>query len=464
MGVAVSNWRLAGAVAQAGQLGVVSGTLLAGVLIRRLQDGDPDGLMRHALRHFPYSTISEHILRDYFISGGKEPKARYRLAPLPTLTPSSAATELIVAANFVEVFLAKEGHTGLVGINLLEKIQLVTLPSLYGAMLAEVDYVLMGAGIPRSIPGALDQLAKGQSASLRIDVEGEDLHDGYACVFDPQTFCGDTPPQLKRPHFLAIVSSAALATTLARKSNGKIDGFVVELDSAGGHNAPPRGAATLNALGEPVYGPRDVPDLEKIRALDLPFWLAGSFGQPGKLTEAIRVGAHGIQVGTAFAFCQESGIDPEIKRRVIELSLRGEARVFTDPVASPTGFPFKILQMPGTISDPKVYAERTRICDLGYLRQAFRTLDGKVGYRCAAEPGEDFVHKNGEFLETVGRKCLCNGLLSTAGYPQLRNSDGREPPLITAGNEVTNLSHFLPRGSTRYSARNVIYRLLDEVD
>jgi NAD(P)H-dependent flavin oxidoreductase YrpB (nitropropane dioxygenase family) len=70
--------------------------------------------------------------------------------------------------------------------------------------------------------------------------------------------------------FLGIVASATLAITLARKSNGQVNGFVVEGETAGGHNAPPRGALQLNAAGEPVYGPRDVADLEKIRELGLP--------------------------------------------------------------------------------------------------------------------------------------------------------------------------------------------------
>jgi NAD(P)H-dependent flavin oxidoreductase YrpB (nitropropane dioxygenase family) len=43
MGVAVSNHRLARAVAMTGHLGVVSGTAIDLVLVRRLQDGDPDG-------------------------------------------------------------------------------------------------------------------------------------------------------------------------------------------------------------------------------------------------------------------------------------------------------------------------------------------------------------------------------------------------------------------------------------
>lgn len=40
----------------------------------------------------------------------------------------------------------------MVGLNLLEKIQIPTLPSLYGAMLAGVDYILMGAGFPDAFP------------------------------------------------------------------------------------------------------------------------------------------------------------------------------------------------------------------------------------------------------------------------------------------------------------------------
>ena len=57
MGVGVSSWQLARAVSQAGHLGVVSGTALDNVLARRLQDGDQDGNIRRALRHFPNQEI-----------------------------------------------------------------------------------------------------------------------------------------------------------------------------------------------------------------------------------------------------------------------------------------------------------------------------------------------------------------------------------------------------------------------
>ncbi len=183
MGAGVSDWHLARAVSQTGQLGVVSGTALAAILARRLQVGDPDGQMRHALEKFPVPGIAEKILADYFIPGGKPANAPFKLSPLPSLNPSPAFVSLTVAANFVEVFLAKEGHAGKVGINFLEKIQFPTLASAFGAMLAGVDYVLMGAGIPRSIPGVLDRLSRGEPVELKIDIEGATARRRSFCQF-----------------------------------------------------------------------------------------------------------------------------------------------------------------------------------------------------------------------------------------------------------------------------------------
>ena len=460
MGVAVSGWQLARAVSQLGQLWVVSGTALAVVLARRLQLGDPDGKLRHALDHFPYPEISARVLAEHYIPGGKAADAPFRMTAMPTLECPPALVELTVVANFVEVFLAKEGHDGLVGINSLEKIQLPTLPSIFGAMLADVDYLLMGAGIPRSIPGVLDAFAKGAGAKLRIDVEGSQPGEEFLTSFDPKTFCGGEAPKLKRPMFLGIVASTTLALTLAKKSNGRVDGFVVEGETAGGHNAPPRGAMELSPEGEPIYGQRDLPDLEKIRSIGLPFWLAGSYGQPDKLKQAIGLGAVGIQVGTAFAFCEESGIEERLKRTVLEMSRTGAARVFTDPVASPTGFPFKVVQLPGTLSQSESYASRQRICDLGYLRHLYRREDGSVGYRCPAEPEQDYVRKGGTLEETVGRKCVCNGLPATIGHVQIRPGGVDEVPLVTAGNDLQHIGRFLKPGCESYSAADVVEYIL----
>ncbi len=461
MGAGVSDWRLACAVSKTGQLGVVSGTALATILVRRLQIGDPGGEMRHALEQFPVPGVAARVLADYFIPGGKPANAPFKLTPLPGLNSRPEYVALTVAANFVEVFLAKEGHDGLVGINYLEKIQFPTLPSIFGAMLAGADYVLMGAGIPRTIPGVLDRLARGEPADLKNDIEGALPGEDFHSRFDPAAFYGGPPPTLKRPRFLGIVASATLAITLARKSNGEVNGFVIEGETAGGHNAPPRGAWQLSAGGEPVYGPRDVVDLEKIRELGLPFWLAGSYGAPGKLAEALSLGAAGIQAGTAFAFCEESGIRADLKQQVFQLGREGKLRVFTDPLASPTGFPFKVVQLPGSLSDTQSGQPRDRHCDLGFLRRAYRKADGTFGYRCPAEPVDDYVHKGGALEETVGRECVCNGLVATIGLAQVDPENGFSRPLVTAGNEIKNIGRFLKPGRDSYTAAEVVSVLLE---
>lgn len=460
MGVAVSSWRLARAVSMRDQLGVVSGTGIDTVVTRRLQLGDPGGDLRRAFEAFPVREIAMRIWDKYFINGGKAPNAPFKSKPVPMIKMSTALADLIVVSNFVEVYLAKAGHAGVVGINLLEKIQVPNLASLFGAMLAKVDYVLMGAGIPRSIPAILDRFARGESAEMKIDAVGALPGEEFYAKFDPRRYLPKGPTGLERPKFLAIVSSYTLALTLARKSSGKVDGFVVEGSSAGGHNAPPRGGMTLDAQGEPIYGVRDTPDLEQIRSLGLPFWLGGSYGSSLKLQEALSLGAQGIQVGTAFAFCDESGLAPELKAAVLNASIAGSINVFTDPLASPTGFPFKVLQLEATLSDARVFADRERICDLGYLRQVYRQDDGTAGYRCPAEPLDDYARKGGREADTVGRKCVCNGLVAAVEYAQIRHDGSLEPPLVTVGDDVGRIKQFLRPGKSSYSADDVIDSLL----
>ncbi|MFG0286227.1 MAG: nitronate monooxygenase [Phycisphaerales bacterium JB039] len=458
MGAGVSGWQLARAVSIAGQLGVVSGTALDVIMARRLQTGDVGGHVRRALEHFPIAGVAGRVLDRYFVPDGKLADRPFKSKPVAHEKPSRRLEELMVAANFVEVFLAREGHEGAVGINFLEKIQLPTLPSLYGAMLAGVDCVLMGAGIPRAIPGILDLLAVGQPVELRLDVQGAGA-DVFTTRFDPGALFDGAAPKLSRPDFIAIVSLAPLASVLARKASGKVNGFVIEGPTAGGHNAPPRGQGPLSVAGEPIYGERDVADLEAIRALGLPFWLAGSYARPERITEALEAGAAGVQIGTAFAYCAESGLDDDLKRRVLAMSRAGEARIFTDPVASPTGFPFKMLQMADTHSEAATYEKRSRICDLGYLRHAYKKPGGSIGWRCPAEPVVDYVRKGGAEEETRGRKCLCNGLMANIGLGQIHSGE-LEKPSITSGDDVADVARFLQPGAMSYTAADVIASLL----
>lgn len=460
MGVGVSHWGLARAVARTGQLGVVSGTALDQLFVRRLQDGDPGGHVQRALAQFPDAALAARLLDTYLVPGGKSASASYLTLPLHTLPLAREMQELCVVANFVEVWLAREGHDHAVGINYLEKIQLPHLPSMYGALLAGVHYVLMGAGIPLKVPGALDLLAAHQEASYPVAVTGAAADDAGLVTFAPRDIVRCDLPPLRRPAFLAIVSSSTLATTMIKRANGRVDGFVVEGPTAGGHNAPPRGKLQLDEGGQPIYGERDRVDLEVLRNLGRPFWLAGGYGSPEGLRAARAEGAEGIQVGTAFAYCVESGLREEERRRVAHDVLEGTVPVLTDPLASPTGFPFKVVQVEGTVADPEVYARRPRICDLGYLREAFRQPDGTIGFRCAAEPVSIYVSKGGDAGETVGRKCICNALVASGGHPQVRAGRHVEPGLITAGDDLAGLRRFMQPGSSLYSAADVVRTLL----
>ena len=461
MGAGVSNWRLARAVSQRGQLGVVSGTVIDTIFVRRLQDGDPGGHLRRAMQHFPCPPVVEAALARYFKPAGRAPGAPYKALPMYKQVVSAARQQLTMLAGFVEVWLAKEGHRAPVGLNLLTKVQMPNLPTLYGAMLAGVDVVLMGAGIPREIPGALDALALHRPAVIRFEVENAGGAE-HSLTFDPAAHGVEvTLPPLKRPAFYPIVSANSLATTLARKANGRVDGFVIEGPTAGGHNAPPRGAMQLSASGEPVYGERDVVDLDKIRELGLPFWLAGGTGSPHGLRAALDAGAAGIQVGTLFAFADESGVTADLKSQVLAGVARGEVRVRTDPRASPTGYPFKLVELDGAAEEFQSKS-RQRVCDLGYLRVAYQKENGSIGYRCPAEPVETYVAKGGKLEDTVGRHCLCNALVANIGHAQVRAPGVDEKPLLTSGDDLVGMAAFL-RGRTSYGVDDVLDYLLSDV-
>ena len=458
MGVAVSSWPLARAVARTGQLGVVSGTALDVVLARRLQDGDPGGHLRRALDRFPVRAIAERVRARYFRAGGRLPKQPYAPIPQLTLRQTRAAQELAIVGNFVEVWLAKEGHEGPVGINFLEKVQLATPAAAYGAMLAGVDYVLMGAGIPRELPRLLDRLARHEIGQLSIDVHGADAP--LTLEVDPVALLGTLLPPLRRPRFLAIVSAHVLATYLARDPETRPDGFVVEGPRAGGHNAPPRGALVLDETGQPVYGARDEADLAKIAALGLPFWLAGTYGTPDRVVQALDAGAAGVQVGTLFALSRESGFAAGVREQLLGQLAAGTLDVRTDPLASPTGFPFKVARLPGTLADDATYKERPRLCDLGYLRVPYLREDGQVGYRCASEPVGHYVRKGGAAEDTVGRKCLCNALAANVGIGQTRRSGYTEAPLVTLGEDLGGARAFSRQHPDGWGAAEAVAWLL----
>jgi NAD(P)H-dependent flavin oxidoreductase YrpB (nitropropane dioxygenase family) len=461
MGVAVSSWPLARAVSAVGALGVVSGTALDAVLARRLQDGDPGGHVRAALAAFPVPAIAERVLARYFRPGGRTPGTPYAPVPRLRLRQDPHVQELIVAANFTEVWLAKQCHQGPVGINYLDKIRMALPAAAYGAMLAGVDVVLAGAGIPRELPALLSALARREPVSLPVDVAGAAEGQRYAVSLDPSVLSGEAAPPLRRPVFLAVVSAHVLAEYMARDPAMRPDGFVVEGPTAGGHNAPPRGRLTLDGDGQPCYGPRDHADLARLAAIGLPFWLAGSYDTPARLAAARAAGAAGVQVGTLFALCQESGLRADLRAQLLDQARQGTLRVRTDPAASPTGFPFKTVELPGTLAEPGRYSMRPRLCDLGHLRLPFVRPGGGIGYRCPGEPVHTYLRKGGEIADTHGRTCLCNALLANVGLAQTRHDGGyTEEPLVTLGSGLDGVSAMLARHPAGWSAAEAVTWLL----
>ena len=146
--------------------------------------------------------------------------------------------------------------------------------------------------------------------------------------------------------------------------------------------------------------------------------------------------------------------------KLLQRVIDGSARVSTDPLASPTGFPFKVADVDGTLSTESVYLARPRICDLGYLREAYRTPEGSIGFRCPAEPASLYVAKGGASEDAAGRKCVCNALIADIGHPQVRAGKYIETGLVTAGDDLTGVARFLAPGARDYSASDVVAALL----
>jgi len=450
MGVAISWYKIAKIVSMLGGLGTVSGTAAERIMASVLSRGDPGGHFRRALKHFPFQDSAERIIREFYIEQG-DTKTPRRSVPVYSLNPSKMLIELIICANFAFVWLAKEGHYRPISINYLEKIAMPHIYAIIGAILAGVDVITMGAGLPINIPPLIDQLIQGRIAEYPIPIVGEKTP--YRMQFDPGKFFGANLHISYRPSFLPIISSNSLAKICTeRLPSGSVQGFVVEEDTAGGHNAPPRGRPViLDDLGQPVYGSRDKVDYHELADLGFPFWIAGSYASPEKLAWAKENGAQGVQLGSIFALSNQSGMDPVSRQKIRRNGYRGEQKIFTDPVASPTGYPFKVALVEGTLSEKEVYESRKRRCSQGALVVPYRRPNGSIGYRCSAEDVGNYVKKGGRREDTFGVKCICNGLMATADV----NPDPAEPKIVTIGDDLSFLPRLMRDENSGYDVEDV---------
>ena len=437
--------------------------------------------------------IGQKIIARYFIEGGKPPSTPYqsgpkpvvhaqdgsKVIPLPGEQADAAALavdedfiEMLIATAFAEVWLAKDGHDGKIFINFLKKVELPLVYALYGAMLAGVDGVVVGAGNPDGLPAVCDRLMRHEAVDSDLHVlyraSGEDFH----LPFDPRSVAGGrlAGAALRRPAFLAIVSLENLVVALANSRSGAPDGFIIEHHTAGGHNAGPQGPLKKDDLGQPIYGAGDEPDLRAIREAGLPFWLAGGYGSAEKLRQALNAGAAGVQAGTVFALAEESGMKAAYRGEILDAIKQGkdDAALVRTTLYSPTGFPFKVAQLAGTLAEDSVYAARQRVCDLGYLTQCGLSKPDADGtrhlfQRCPAAPVAGFTRKRGLPFNAQEKRCLCNGLLACVGLGQVIQGDGgwvEEPAIVTLGNHLDGVRRLSRQGQFPYWARDAVEDIL----
>ncbi len=495
MGVYVSNWRMAKAVSMERPgvtAGTVSGTGLDLVYVRMLQLGDPGGHVRRAMTALDSKygvNIGQKITERYFIEGGKAPKDRFKIAPMQylrgpdgtdnipmpanppvpfALTVRDDIVELLIATGFAEVWLAKEGHSGNIFMNFLKKIEIPLVFTMYGAMLAGVDGFIVGAGNPDGLPAISASLANHETVKIDMLVLYREPGEDFYISFDPKQVADGKLAQtpVNRPAFLAIASLDNLVQTLAQSQTQAPDGFIIEHHTAGGHNAGPQGPMKVDDKGQPIYSELDEPNLDVIRQVGIPFWLAGGYGSRDRLQVARNAGATGVQVGSVFALSEESGMKPVYRSAILEMIKKGtdDAAVVQTTLFSPTGFPFKVVQLMDTLASDEVYSHRSRICDIGLLQQRGLTApdangNRKLFQRCSAAPIEDFVNKRGLRHNAESKRCLCNGLMSTVGLGQVL-INGEEPPIITLGNHLDGIRRLSHQGQNTYWVKDIVQDIL----
>ena len=217
MAVYVSTWRLARSVAmeRVGETaGTVSGTALDVIYARLLQLGDPGGHVRRGLNAFDdtFGTdIGRKICDRYFIAGGKPPSAHFeKRAPAGRRALSGANTFPSPGGQATTLYawiecgqhrnadccrvcrgLACEGRTSRQHLHQFPAQDRAPLIyTLYGAMLAGVDGVAVGAGNPEGLPAVCSQLANHEVVVRNLSVLYRDAAEEVALSFDPKQVAG----------------------------------------------------------------------------------------------------------------------------------------------------------------------------------------------------------------------------------------------------------------------------------
>ena len=285
-------------------------------------------------------------------------------------------------AAYHEVTLAK-AHGGFAGINIMCALAKDYEASVRGALDAKADAIISGAGLPMGLPG----------------------------IQDPK----DTA-------LIPIVSSSRALELICKKWEKlgyRPDAVVLEGPLAGGHLGFKIDQVNLesNKL-ENLLPP--VLDMAK-KYGDFPIIVAGGIYTNADIRRFLDMGAKGVQMGTRFLATEESSASEEYKKAVVA-SKDEDIIVATDP-GSPCGLPFRVIKQSPMYVSALSHLRKPK-CDKGYV--LLKDAEGKYTKCPAKESNEHHF-------------CICNGLLSSAGY----NRD-KEEPLFTVGTNASRVNSIVP--------------------
>ena len=285
-------------------------------------------------------------------------------------------------AAYEEVSLAKtEG--GFAGINIMMALARDFNDSVKGALDAGADVIISGAGLPLGLPAI-------------------------------------QPP--KETALIPIVSSPRALDIICKKWEKlgyRPDAVVLEGPLAGGHLG-----FRIDQVDLESNRLENLLPLIKDRAVkcgDFPVIVAGGIYTHDDITRFMSMGADGVQMGTRFLATEESSASTTYKQAVVRA--KKEDILVAHHPGSPCGLPFRvIMQSPMYVSS--LQQKRPPKCDKGYV--LMKDAEGNFTVCPAKEDNKDYF-------------CICNGLLSSAGY----NTD-KEEPLYTVGTNAARVDRILP--------------------
>ena len=274
-------------------------------------------------------------------------------------------------AAYEEISLSK-ANGGFAGINIMVALLQTYDATVEGAIDAGADFIISGAGLPMRLP----------------------------LIKNP----GETA-------FIPIVSSPRALELICKKwerAGYRPDAVVLEGPLAGGHLGFKFDELYLesNRLENLLPPVKEMAD----KYGGFPVIVAGGIYDHGDIVRFLKMGADGVQMGTRFLVARESSATDTYKQAVIDA--RKEDIVVAHNPGSPSGLPFMVIKQSGMYQSA-LSRKRKPLCNKGYMLRPDRN---GVFNQCDCR------------LENSSSFCICNGLLSSAGY----NPD-QEEPLYTVG-------------------------------